>query len=172
MTRLDYDVRTTRRYYKNVIDGNAVELPTAGRDPGGRAPAPGSLRLVQALVNTVTIEFGRDLLGTRPAAAHWLAKAGLLGNEYWLRVPVGKLRNDRMIPLHPECVELLAEWTRHQRRPHQGQGTPDGRRARAARPAHRAPHRGHDRKTWCVGNDSPRMTPRNRWIMSLAPTDS
>ena len=35
----------------------------------------------------------------------------ILGNEYWLRVPVGKLRNDRMIPLHAECVELLAEWT-------------------------------------------------------------
>ena len=35
----------------------------------------------------------------------------LLGNEYWLRVPVGKLRNDRMIPLHAECVALLAEWT-------------------------------------------------------------
>jgi hypothetical protein len=35
----------------------------------------------------------------------------LLGSEYWLRVPVGKLRNDRMIPLHRECVELLAEWT-------------------------------------------------------------
>ena len=30
---------------------------------------------------------------------------------YWLRVPVGKLRNDRMIPLHPEVVELFAEWT-------------------------------------------------------------
>ena len=25
----------------------------------------------------------------------------MLGDEYWLRVPVGKLRNDRMIPLHP-----------------------------------------------------------------------
>jgi site-specific recombinase XerD len=42
---------------------------------------------------------------------------------YWLRVPVGKLRNDRMIPLHPEVVDLLAEWTatnsehiRHSRR--------------------------------------------------------
>jgi site-specific recombinase XerD len=35
-----------------------------------------------------------------------------IGNDgYWLRVPVGKLRNDRMIPLHPEVVELLAEWT-------------------------------------------------------------
>jgi site-specific recombinase XerD len=35
-----------------------------------------------------------------------------IGNDgYWLRVPVGKLRNDRMIPMHPEVVELFAEWT-------------------------------------------------------------
>jgi site-specific recombinase XerD len=35
-----------------------------------------------------------------------------IGNDgHWLRVPVGKLRNDRMIPLHPEVVELFAEWT-------------------------------------------------------------
>jgi site-specific recombinase XerD len=35
----------------------------------------------------------------------------VLGDVWWLRVPVGKLRNDRMIPLHPECIELLKEWT-------------------------------------------------------------
>jgi site-specific recombinase XerD len=35
-----------------------------------------------------------------------------IGNDgYWLRVPVGKLRNDRMIPLHPEVVDLFTEWT-------------------------------------------------------------
>lgn len=35
-----------------------------------------------------------------------------IGNDgYWLRVPVGKLRNDRMIPMHPEVVDLFAEWT-------------------------------------------------------------
>jgi site-specific recombinase XerD len=35
-----------------------------------------------------------------------------IGNDsYWLRVPVGKLRNDRMIPMHSEVVELFAEWT-------------------------------------------------------------
>jgi site-specific recombinase XerD len=32
-------------------------------------------------------------------------------NGYWLRVPVGKLRNDRMIPLHTEIAELFADWT-------------------------------------------------------------
>lgn len=34
-----------------------------------------------------------------------------IGDAYWLRVPVGKLRNDRYIPLHPDLVALLAEWT-------------------------------------------------------------
>ena len=34
-----------------------------------------------------------------------------IGDAHWLRVPVGKLRNDRYIPLHPDLVVLLAEWT-------------------------------------------------------------
>jgi integrase len=34
-----------------------------------------------------------------------------IGDAHWLRVPVGKLRNDRFIPLHPDLVTLLAEWT-------------------------------------------------------------
>ena len=35
-----------------------------------------------------------------------------IGNDgYWLRIPVGKLRTDRMIPLHAEIVELFADWT-------------------------------------------------------------
>ncbi len=35
-----------------------------------------------------------------------------IGNDgYWLRIPVGKLRNDRMIPLHADLVELFADWT-------------------------------------------------------------
>jgi site-specific recombinase XerD len=34
-----------------------------------------------------------------------------IGDGHWLRVPVGKLRNDRYVPLHPQLVELLAAWT-------------------------------------------------------------
>jgi site-specific recombinase XerD len=34
-----------------------------------------------------------------------------IGDAHWLRVPVGKLRNDRYIPLHPDLITLLAEWT-------------------------------------------------------------
>ena len=60
------------------IPGVPGVLATAGRDPGSRAPAPGSLRLVQALVNTLNMEFGPDLLGTAADAAGWLEAAGLL----------------------------------------------------------------------------------------------
>lgn len=31
-------------------------------------------------------------------------------DSWWLRVPVGKLHNDRLVPLHPQIVELLAHW--------------------------------------------------------------
>jgi site-specific recombinase XerD len=38
-----------------------------------------------------------------------------IGGAWWLRVPVGKLRNDRYIPLHPALIDLLAAWpTGHQ----------------------------------------------------------
>jgi integrase len=33
-----------------------------------------------------------------------------IGAAYWLHVPVGKLRNDRYIPLHPQLKELLDGW--------------------------------------------------------------
>ena len=33
-----------------------------------------------------------------------------IGSGHWLRVPVGKLRNDRFVPLHPQLVELLESW--------------------------------------------------------------
>lgn len=35
-----------------------------------------------------------------------------IGESWWLRVPLGKLHNDRLVPLHPVLVELLADWQR------------------------------------------------------------
>ena len=34
-----------------------------------------------------------------------------IGQACWLRVPLGKLRNDRYVPLHPDLVQLTARWT-------------------------------------------------------------
>lgn len=36
-----------------------------------------------------------------------------IGEGHWLRTPVGKLRNDRYIPLHPRVKTLLEEWAVH-----------------------------------------------------------
>jgi site-specific recombinase XerD len=33
-----------------------------------------------------------------------------IGSAYWLHVPLGKLRTDRYIPLHPQLKELLDAW--------------------------------------------------------------
>jgi site-specific recombinase XerD len=34
-----------------------------------------------------------------------------IGQGHWLRIPIGKLRNDRYVPLHPQLVDLLNTWT-------------------------------------------------------------
>ena len=34
---------------------------------------------------------------------------------YWLRIPIGKLHNDRYIPLHPQLKHLLDDWITHHR---------------------------------------------------------
>jgi len=33
-----------------------------------------------------------------------------LDGGWWLRIPIGKLHNDRYVPLHPQLVELLTDW--------------------------------------------------------------
>jgi integrase/recombinase XerD len=33
-----------------------------------------------------------------------------IGSAYWLRIPLGKLHNDRYTPLHPQLKELPDDW--------------------------------------------------------------
>ena len=47
-------------------------------EPGGRAPAPGVLRLVQRFVNSVDLEDGPDDLADPEGLREWLTDAGLL----------------------------------------------------------------------------------------------
>jgi predicted RNA-binding Zn ribbon-like protein len=107
-----------------VSDGN-YELPTAGRDPGDRAPAPGSLRLVQALVNTLNREFGPDLLASPDAAAGWLATAGLwtagplgqapLSSAPLSSAPLSQAQQGVLAELREACRGVL--WAHTERRP-------------------------------------------------------
>jgi integrase len=41
-----------------------------------------------------------------------------MGGGWWLRIPLGKLHNDRYVPLHPTLVPLLAAWTATHQHPH------------------------------------------------------
>jgi predicted RNA-binding Zn ribbon-like protein len=54
--------------------------PSASLQPGGRRPAPGSLALVQAFINThfdLEVDFGADVLASPQGLAEWLHGAGL-----------------------------------------------------------------------------------------------
>jgi predicted RNA-binding Zn ribbon-like protein len=52
-------------------------MDAAPTEPSSRAPAPGSLRLVQEFVNTLDVEEGRDLLAHRQTFSTWLQEQGL-----------------------------------------------------------------------------------------------
>ena len=38
-----------------------------------------------------------------------------IGSAFWLRIPVGKLHNDRYIPLHPQLKEMIDDWVENHR---------------------------------------------------------
>jgi site-specific recombinase XerD len=38
-----------------------------------------------------------------------------IGSAFWLRIPVGKLHNDRYLPLHPQLKDMLDDWITHHR---------------------------------------------------------
>jgi predicted RNA-binding Zn ribbon-like protein len=52
-----------------------------GFQPGGRAPAPPPLDLVQDFVNTEIPEWARDDVGTPDALGDWLRERGLLADD-------------------------------------------------------------------------------------------
>jgi len=52
-----------------------------GFQPGGRAPAPAPLDLVQNFVNTEIPDWHRDDIGTPAALDAWLRERGLIGDE-------------------------------------------------------------------------------------------
>jgi predicted RNA-binding Zn ribbon-like protein len=73
--------------------------------PGGRAPAPGSLRLIQRFLNTHNHEFPAawDRLGSPQGAAVWLRKRGLLREGEDLSQP----ELDRLLRLRDSLRALV-----------------------------------------------------------------
>lgn len=63
---------------------------SAGIQPGGRAPAPGRLALVQSFINShydLEREHGAELLASPAALRHWLVARGLLEARARVRHP-------------------------------------------------------------------------------------
>jgi site-specific recombinase XerD len=84
---------------KFLDDRDAARLMTAAR-----AAADPRDRLVTELLARTGMRAGE--LADLEADA-----VVLIGDAHWLRIPLGKLRNDRYVPLHPELTALLTEWT-------------------------------------------------------------
>ncbi len=122
-------LRMLRMFFERIIEWDWSDAPTrnpiiGGDIPPRPEPLPRFLddRDAARLMSAAAAEpDGRDRL-----VVELLARTGLragelcgldadavvrIGDGHWLRVPVGKLRNDRYIPLHPQLVELLAAWT-------------------------------------------------------------
>jgi len=79
-------------------DGDAAKLLRAAR----QHPDPTVGLIVELLART----------GMRRGELVDLATDAItqIGDAYWLRIPVGKLRTDRYIPLHPQLKDLLDNW--------------------------------------------------------------
>jgi integrase/recombinase XerD len=84
-------------------DAAAAKLQRAARDD----PDPLSRLIVELLART-GIRRSELLTLTVDAVVQ-------IGSAYWLRIPIGKLHNDRYIPLHPQLKDLLDDWVTHHR---------------------------------------------------------
>jgi site-specific recombinase XerD len=122
-------LRTIRQFFERIIEWDWPDAPPrnpviAGDIPKKPGPLPKFLddrdaaRLMAAARASAD---PRDRL-----VVELLARTGMrageladldadavvrIGAGHWLRIPLGKLRNDRYVPLHPELVQLLAAWT-------------------------------------------------------------
>jgi site-specific recombinase XerD len=80
-------------------DRDAAKLMAAARASTGPRD-----RLVVELLARIGMRAG-ELAGLDAGAVVQI------GAGHWLRIPLGKLRNDRYVPLHPELTQLLTAWT-------------------------------------------------------------
>lgn len=81
-----------------------LDDPTAAKFMAGLAQDPNKRRrLIVELLARTGMRVGE--LGALESDA-----MVTVGDTHWLRIPVGKLHNDRYVPLHPILVELITEW--------------------------------------------------------------
>jgi site-specific recombinase XerD len=122
-------MRTVRQFFERIIEWDWPDAPArnpviAGDIPKKPEPLPKFLDdrdAARLMAAARASSDPRDRL-----VVELLARTGMrageladleadavvqIGAGHWLRIPLGKLRNDRYVPLHPELVQLLTAWT-------------------------------------------------------------
>jgi site-specific recombinase XerD len=122
-------MRTVRQFFERIIEWDWPDAPArnpviAGDIPKKPEPLPKFLDdqdAARLMAAARASSDPRDRLVVELLARTGMRAGELAGLEadavvqigagHWLRIPPGKLRNDRYVPLHPELVTLLAAWT-------------------------------------------------------------
>jgi len=122
-------MRTVRQFFERIIEWDWPEAPPrnpviAGDIPKKPEPLPkfpGDRDAARLMAAARASADPRDRL-----VVELLARTGMrageladldvgaavqIGTGHWLRIPLGKLRNERYVPLHPDLVTLLTAWT-------------------------------------------------------------
>ena len=122
-------LRTLRAFFERIIEWDWPDAPLRNPVLGGDIP-----KKPEPLPKFLDDRDAAKLMAAARSAADFrdrvvvevLARTGIragelcdldadavvrIGGAHWLRIPLGKLRNDRYVPLHPQLVELLAAWT-------------------------------------------------------------
>ncbi|HEY5011745.1 MAG TPA: tyrosine-type recombinase/integrase [Acidimicrobiia bacterium] len=122
-------LHTLRMFFDRLIEWDWTDAPARNPVIGGDIPASPD-PLPKFLDDTAAAKFmatAREVDDPRDrVVCELLARTGLraselcdlaadavvlIGENHWLRVPLGKLRNDRYVPLHPDLTSALARWT-------------------------------------------------------------
>src|SRR5216683_4155150 len=122
-------IRTVRAFFERIIEWDWPDAPPrnpviAGDIPKKPEPLPKFLddrdaARLMAAARASTDPRDRlvvELLARTGMRAGELADLEAdavvqIGAGHWLRIPLGKLRTDRYVPLHPDLVTLLTAWT-------------------------------------------------------------
>ena len=122
-------LQTLRAFFERIIEWDWPDAPPRNPVIGGDIPKkpeprpkfPGDRDAARLMAAARACPDPRDRL-----VIELLARTGMrageladleadavvrIGEAYWLRIPLGKLRNDRYVPLHPDLIQLTTEWT-------------------------------------------------------------
>jgi site-specific recombinase XerD len=127
-TTIRHNLGMVRTFFERIIDWDWADAPRrvpifAGDVPKADEPLPKFLDDPTAAKFMATLAVDPDR--RRRLLVELLARTGMragelggirddamfrIGDRWWLRIPVGKLHNDRTVPLHPLVVGLIRDY--------------------------------------------------------------